>query len=204
MFFFFLDFVTYRCRPSYRSMRYLSSFVYMKFVKWQWDMFSSKCLCFSVSFIRPTVLHIHSCIIPTLNDEVTVPTDMESPRRRNNNAQCMSAWSVIFCFYSLKITNRSVQKYLTIIIPCTATLLVETVSLVLWLFVFFMLLWCLCLMGLQFNCIQHVSPCRCKFEWQVAIHLVIKKSIQPSAIFDRAGISLSEKWQAGQPGFDFR
>jgi len=105
---------------------------------------------------------------------------------------CMSAWSIPSCFYSLKITHRSVHKHLTIIIPCTATLLVKLCR---WFYdsVFFMQLQCLCLMGLKFNCIQHVSPRRCKFEWQVAIHLVIKKSIQLSAIFDRAGISLSVK-----------
>jgi len=50
---------------------------------------------------------------------------------------CMSVSNVPFCFYSLKITNRGVQKHMTIIIPCTATLLVETVSLVLWLLCFF-------------------------------------------------------------------
>jgi len=33
-------------------------------------------------------LHIHSCIIPRIND-VTVPTDMDSPHSRNNNAQCL-------------------------------------------------------------------------------------------------------------------
>lgn len=69
---------------------------------------------------------------------------------------------------------------------------------------FFVQLWRLCLMGLKFNCIQHVRPHHCRFEWQVAIHPVIKKSIQLCATLDGAAVSLSIKWRAGQLGFDFR
>lgn len=75
----------------------------MEFVKWHCDRFSSKCFCFSVSFIRAPMLHFHSCIIPRIND-VTVPTDVESPHSRNNNAQCLYV-SVECTFLLLLLEN---------------------------------------------------------------------------------------------------
>jgi hypothetical protein len=105
-------------------------------------MFTSKYFGFPLSVVSPLMLHIRSFIILGMNNEVKVLTGMESPHRRNNNTQCL--YLSMECTFPLsllenykpKCPKTSDHKHASKHIR-TATLLIETVSPVLWISVSF-------------------------------------------------------------------